>query len=87
MKTQAEIPGAGRQDVLGAHVHGLEARLASARAEADDLRSALGDARSALRVTAGNIRDLGPAGAIPVPYEVWLRIVDEALVAADRALR
>lgn len=41
----------------------------------------------ALRVTAGNIRSLGPAGALgPVytPYRTWLKVVDEAIRIAER---
>lgn len=38
----------------------------------------------ALRVTEGNIRSLGPAGAIPFPYQEWLAVVQGALaLAAD----
>lgn len=39
----------------------------------------------ALRVTAENIRSLGPAGAldqVPVPYREWLAVVDAALEKA-----
>lgn len=38
--------------------------------------------REALEITAGNIRSLGPAGAldkVPMPYQVWLRVVEDAL--------
>jgi hypothetical protein len=37
----------------------------------------------ALKTTAGNIRSLGPAGAIPTPYEHWLRVVDDAIAKAE----
>lgn len=37
----------------------------------------------ALRTTAGNIRSLGPAGAIPFyPYIEWLRVIEETIEAA-----
>ena len=39
----------------------------------------------ALLITRGNILSLGPAGAlesVPMPYREWLRVVDEALLAA-----
>lgn len=41
----------------------------------------------ALRVTSGNIRSLGPSGALgPVftPYKIWLRVVDDAIRLAER---
>jgi hypothetical protein len=40
----------------------------------------------ALRVTAANIRSLGPAGAldaVPEPYRVWLGVVDAAIAKAE----
>lgn len=40
----------------------------------------------ALRVTEGNIRSLGPAGALgPVymPYRIWLRVVQEAIAVGE----
>ena len=37
---------------------------------------------AALELTSGNIRSLGPAGAIPPPYEVWLEVVDAAINSA-----
>lgn len=37
----------------------------------------------ALQVTAGNIRSLGPAGALPEPYTVWLRVVEDAIATAE----
>lgn len=42
--------------------------------------------REALRVTAGNIKSLGPAGAIGPgrEYEEWLRLVEAALVGEER---
>jgi hypothetical protein len=36
----------------------------------------------ALKTTAGNIRSLGPAGAIPEPYKVWLDVVENAIAKA-----
>ncbi len=39
---------------------------------------------AALKTTAANIRSLGPAGALPEPYTVWLRVVDEAIAAAEQ---
>lgn len=36
----------------------------------------------ALQVTAGNIRSLGLAGAIPEPYKIWLSVVEDAIVKA-----
>jgi hypothetical protein len=41
-----------------------------------------------LRVTAGNIRSLGPAGALGhvyPPYTEWLRLVEEVISKADGA--
>lgn len=38
-----------------------------------------------LKITAGNIRSLGPAGAlenVPRPYRIWLDEVEKALAAA-----
>lgn len=38
--------------------------------------------REALQTTAGNIRSLGPAGAldqVPMPYQRWLAAVEAAL--------
>lgn len=38
-----------------------------------------------LKTTAGNIRSLGPAGAldqVPMPYRIWLEEVEKALAAA-----
>lgn len=40
--------------------------------------------RQALVTTAGNIRSLGPAGAlerVPEPYTIWLAVVEEAIRA------
>jgi hypothetical protein len=40
---------------------------------------------AALRVTAGNIRSLGPAGgldAIPDSYRIWLQVVEDAIATA-----
>ena len=39
----------------------------------------------ALKVSAGNIRSLGPAGAIEpfTPYRIWLRFVEEAITAYE----
>jgi hypothetical protein len=38
-----------------------------------------------LRTTAGNIRSLGPAGAIEpfTPYLEWLRVVEEVIAQAE----
>lgn len=36
----------------------------------------------ALKVTRGNLRSLGPAGAIG-PYDVWRRIVDDAIESVE----
>lgn len=41
----------------------------------------------ALKTTAGNIRSLGPAGAlsaVPVEYREWLRVIDSAIADAER---
>ena len=41
-----------------------------------------------LKVTAGNIRSLGPAGALDKvwgAYEVWLRVVEDAIRKAEGA--
>jgi len=37
-----------------------------------------------LQVTAGNIRSLGPAGAIPHPYKEWLGAVESAIARATQ---
>lgn len=40
-----------------------------------------------LEVTAGNIRSLGPAGdLVPVPYRVWLAVVEDAIKGVKPAL-
>lgn len=39
----------------------------------------IADLVEVLKTTAGNIRSLGPAGAIGREYEVWLRVVEEAI--------
>ncbi|WMW64375.1 hypothetical protein [Nitratidesulfovibrio liaohensis] len=36
-----------------------------------------------LRVTEGNIRSLGPAGAIPWAYEIWLEEVQRVISLAE----
>jgi hypothetical protein len=41
---------------------------------------------AALRVTAGNIRSLGPAGAldaIPDSYRIWLQVVEDAIATTN----
>jgi len=38
-----------------------------------------------LRVTEGNIRSLGPAGAIPSTYEIWLEEVQRVISLAESA--
>jgi hypothetical protein len=43
---------------------------------------------AALQLTAGNIRSLGPSGALsslPESYRIWLSVVDEAIAAAEGA--
>lgn len=50
------------------------------------LIAAAPDLLAALKVTAGNIRSLGPAGALgalPEPYKVWLAVVDAAIAKAE----
>jgi hypothetical protein len=45
---------------------------------------------AALRVTAGNIRSLGPAGAldaIPESYRRWLQVVEDAIASATATTR
>lgn len=37
----------------------------------------------ALRTTAGNIRSLGPAGALGESYREWLRVVEDAIARAE----
>lgn len=37
----------------------------------------------ALKVTAGNIRSLGPAGVLGAEYRVWLRVVEEAIAKSE----
>lgn len=37
----------------------------------------------ALKVTAGNIKSLGPAGHLPEPYTIWLKVVEDAIAKAD----
>lgn len=49
------------------------------------LMTAAPDLYEALRTTAGNIRSLGPAGAldvVPSPYCEWLAVVEAALAKA-----
>lgn len=44
------------------------------------------DMLEALKTTAGNIRSLGPAGAltrIPMEYREWLAVVDAAIAKAE----
>lgn len=38
-----------------------------------------------LRVTAGNIRSLGPAGALEPfePYRLWLALIEDAIKQAE----
>lgn len=46
----------------------------------------IAEALTTLRVTAGNIRSIGPAGAldlVPVPYRVWLERVEAAAALAE----
>lgn len=46
------------------------------------------DVLAILKTTAGNIRSLGPAGALgalPTPYEVWLAEVEAAIAAVVAA--
>jgi hypothetical protein len=38
---------------------------------------------AALDVTVGNIKSLGPAGALGESYRVWLRVVEEAKEDAE----
>lgn len=38
---------------------------------------------AALRVTAGNIRSLGPAGALNDAYRPWLAVVEDAIAFAE----
>jgi hypothetical protein len=42
-----------------------------------------------LRVTAGNIRSLGPAGALEAcsPYAIWLAEVERAIAALEQEAR
>ena len=50
------------------------------------LFAAAPDLLEALRVTAGNIRSLGPAGAldqVPMPYVQWLAMVEAAVAKAE----
>lgn len=50
------------------------------------LIAAAPDLLDVLRVTAGNIRSLGPAGALAnvyTPYEVWLAVVEAAIAKAE----
>lgn len=52
------------------------------------LRDAVAFLRGALQTTAGNIRSLGPAGAldaVPMPYREWLLLVETALAHANEA--
>lgn len=37
----------------------------------------------ALKTTAGNIRSLGPAGAIREPYTPWLGVVEAAIAKSE----
>jgi len=43
----------------------------------------------ALRTTEGNIRSLGPAGALGdvyMPYRIWLKVVQDAIAAGKAEL-
>lgn len=37
-----------------------------------------------LKTTAGNIRSLGPAGAVGESYREWLKVVEDAIAAAEK---
>lgn len=43
----------------------------------------IADLLEALRTTAGNIRSLIAAGAVPKTYEAWLAVVDAAIAKAE----
>lgn len=51
------------------------------------LIAAAPDMLAALKATAGNIRSLGPAGALShvpfAPYQEWLAVVDAAIAKAE----
>ena len=61
-----------------------EGAFAEALANAT-LFAASHDMLEALKTTAGNIRSLGPAGAIPESYKVWLDVVETAIAQARGA--
>lgn len=57
-------------------VDAMKERLKSARVVRDAMLAAL-------ETTRGNIRSLGPAGALPEPYLPWLAVVDDAIAKAQ----
>jgi hypothetical protein len=69
--------------------HGRLARscdLCERDADIVALRSALVEAERALDVTADNLRHLGPnGGPVFAAYEVWLQVVEDALVRVRSA--
>lgn len=67
-----------------ATVRGFNIRVADVYDGADaSVIAAAPDLLAALKTTAGNIRSLGPAGALPDSCSVWLRVVDAAIAKAE----
>lgn len=61
----------------------LEDRARAASQEELRAAKAYDTMLAVLRVTAGNIRSLGPAGAIPFEYREWLAAIDAAISLAE----
>jgi hypothetical protein len=95
MSDQALVGDHGRRPVVltgGADgsllTRGEDGRLRDLAADEANARliAAAPDLLEALRVTAGNIRSLGPAGAldaVPEPYRLWLAVVESAIAKAE----
>lgn len=69
-------------DVDGNHGYEYQCEIDAACVAQANLTA---DLLEVLKVTAGNIRSLGPAGALdvlPAPYLEWLRVVDGAIAKA-----
>ena len=60
--------------------------IGNATAERRDAAAVIADLLDVLKVTAGNIRSLGPAGALSrvyEPYTVWLQAVEDVIRKAE----
>ena len=81
--------GTGKHFVATAHLPGqptpaqqvVDCRQCSPKAAAHGI-SIQSEMLDALKTTAGNIRSLGPAGAILEPYKIWLSVVEGAIAKA-----